>query len=123
MPEDILNKKWTGGIIRYVHEKEREFVSEISPEVINAVESNDTEEMQEVPNNDVNNDSSIRSKQGTDFNLREMYMQTYPSRDNVFGTTNIENFVKIEMEEGSDNEASDHGVKKQVDGEEETNQE
>ena len=62
----------------------------------------------------MNNDSSIRSNQGTDFNLRELYMQTFPSRYNdVFGTTNIENFVKIEMEEG-DNETSDHGVKNKL---------
>ena len=63
----------------------------------------------------MNNDSSIRSNQGTDFILRELYMETFPSRYyDVFGTTNIENFVKIEMEEGGDNETSDHGVKNKL---------
>ena len=90
-----------------------------------AVESNDTEEGQGVTNHVVNNYSSIKSKQGSDVDLRELYMQTFPTCDNdMIDPTYIEHFVKVELEEGSDNEMSHPIVKKEpIDVEEETIQE
>ena len=74
------------------HEKTIEFVHGISPEVNYAVESNDTDEGQGVTNHVVHNDSSIKSKQGADTDLRELYMQTFPTCDNdMIDPTNIEN--------------------------------